>query len=160
MYNVDQDPVHEEPQQNVYQEKWDGIPTEEVMHGPGWQQSKTNTFSKGFEHHGYWQHGCTKFRPPEIDKYKHVIYIVNDSLFKIRNYKSMIFLNFISFYHGYWKFKYIQYKIHFCLVIWYFMWRFIQSIIGNINQFLIYNVYLIKRWKDNVNYLFIHSFIE
>ena len=68
LYNVDQDPVHEEPYQNVYQEKRDGIPSEEVMHGPGRQQAKTNTFSKGFEHHGYWQHGCTKFRPPERDK--------------------------------------------------------------------------------------------
>ena len=35
LYNVDQDPVHEEPYQNVYQEKRDGIPSEEVMHGPG-----------------------------------------------------------------------------------------------------------------------------
>lgn len=59
------DPVHEKPQKNMDEKKWEWVPPEEVESGPGGQRPGEHALGDRLEQQEMWAHGGAQFGPSE-----------------------------------------------------------------------------------------------
>ena len=65
--DVQQHPVHDEPEQDVDEKERDRVPAEQEVDGPGCQDAEQHALGQRLQQDGVRTHGRAKLDPPEIE---------------------------------------------------------------------------------------------